>query len=214
MQSNIIDVSHHQQKIDWNKVKAAGVEAAYIKCSNGSHGLDDMYKYNASEARRVGILVGAYHFLLSQQNVDEQIENFLANKGANDLLPCLDVEWDFKNNVDQWKIIHPTTRITMIGKFIKRMKQSLGVLPLIYTNRFWWRAMIGNEREYEDVIFNYCPLWLADYSTIQDNVLKCPPWESFTLRQFSERGKINGIQNFVDINRLNGAKELAALKMY
>lgn len=31
----VIDVSHHQEEIDWKKVKEAGIEGAIIRCGFG-----------------------------------------------------------------------------------------------------------------------------------------------------------------------------------
>src|SRR4051812_1263696 len=119
---SIIDISHWNGTINWDKVKKDGIEAVYIKCSNGSHNTDNQYDFNNKEARRVGIKVGAYHFMLSSQNPDEQAENFLAHKGIVDLLPVLDMEWDFKNNVDQWKLVSMEDRIAMVGRFLAKVQ--------------------------------------------------------------------------------------------
>lgn len=210
----IIDVSHHQGKIDWKEVKLSGVEAVYIKCTNGSNNTDDMYRYNSSEAKKNGIKIGAYHFMLSQQNPDLQADNFISNVGAMDLIPVVDMEWDFKNNIDRWKSVTLNARIAMLGRFIRKVQNKLNTTPMIYTNRHWWAQMFGANREYNEIIFNECPLWLADYSTISDTALNCPPWPEFTLRQFSERLHVNGINTVVDGNRLKEGKTLNSLLLH
>ena len=63
-----IDVSYHQGKIDWQRVKDSGVEFAILRCGIGSeydgvgeNKQDDAYwKYNASECERLGIPYGVY----------------------------------------------------------------------------------------------------------------------------------------------------------
>ena len=41
-----IDVSHHNEWIDWPKVKAAGVRFAFIKASEGDGYIDPLYEEN------------------------------------------------------------------------------------------------------------------------------------------------------------------------
>ena len=58
-----IDVSKHQGKINWAKVKAAGIDFAIIRCGYGSDqkDQDDAYwQYNVSECERLGIPYGVY----------------------------------------------------------------------------------------------------------------------------------------------------------
>lgn len=57
-----IDVSHWQGKVDWDKVKAKGVTFAYIKATQGANMVDPQFIRNWAEAKRVGLLRGAYHF--------------------------------------------------------------------------------------------------------------------------------------------------------
>ena len=57
-----IDVSEWQGVIDWDKVKAAGIQFAIIRTGWGKTGVDKQFKRNVSEARRVGIKVGLYHY--------------------------------------------------------------------------------------------------------------------------------------------------------
>ena len=58
-----IDVSSHQGKIDWDKVKAGGVEFAIIRCGYGSdikEQDDAEFERNISECARVRIPYGVY----------------------------------------------------------------------------------------------------------------------------------------------------------
>ena len=59
-----IDVSYCQTKVDWKKVKAAGVKFAFVRvgyCRNdGSLHIDKMFKSHIEGASAVGIDVGVY----------------------------------------------------------------------------------------------------------------------------------------------------------
>ncbi len=65
-----IDVSHHQRNIDWNKVATyTNIQFVYIKATEGTTFKDPKYVYNTNEARRNGLKVGSYHFLVTKQRL-------------------------------------------------------------------------------------------------------------------------------------------------
>ena len=60
-----IDVSHWQGNINWEKVKADGVQFAIIKAGGSDAGFykDSKFETNYAGAKAVGIKVGAYYFV-------------------------------------------------------------------------------------------------------------------------------------------------------
>lgn len=78
-----IDVSEHQQEIDWEAAAASGVEFAVIRAgyrgySSGVINEDRFFRRNIEEAKRLGLRVGIY-FFSQATNEREAIEeaNFL-----------------------------------------------------------------------------------------------------------------------------------------
>src|SRR5690349_2704594 len=57
-----IDVSHHQNEIDWRKVAHDDVSFAFIKATEGGDHRDTRFATNWKEAQAAGLKVGAYHF--------------------------------------------------------------------------------------------------------------------------------------------------------
>ena len=59
-----IDVSKHQGKIDWQKVKAAGVEFAIVRAGYGMYEnqVDPQFAANMEGAISAGIPVGVYWY--------------------------------------------------------------------------------------------------------------------------------------------------------
>ena len=55
-----IDVSHYQGTIDWAKVKASGVQFAYIKATQGASFVDPKLAENVEGAASVEIPIGLY----------------------------------------------------------------------------------------------------------------------------------------------------------
>ena len=75
--NNGIDVSKWQGKIDWSKVKNAGIDFAVIRIGfrgeNGKIYKDEYADYNIQQASKNGILVGVY-FFSTAVNTNEAVE--------------------------------------------------------------------------------------------------------------------------------------------
>ena len=65
-----IDVSEWQGEIDWQRVKDAGIEMAYIRSSAGSAYRDPRFAENYAGAKENGIKVGFYHYVTAR-NTDQ-----------------------------------------------------------------------------------------------------------------------------------------------
>ncbi|MFT3748692.1 MAG: GH25 family lysozyme [Agriterribacter sp.] len=187
-----IDVSHHQDVIDWGEVKSMNIEEmrlgfAFIKATEGLINVDRMFKRNWFKAREEGVTRGAYHFFLATKSGKKQAENFIAqvNLEPGDLPPVLDVEQlygvkpkDLRIRVKEW--------LTTIETYYK-------VKPIIYTNVDFYDHYLGKE-------FDEYPLWVAHYLQPQKPRIK----RVWTFWQHSETGRVNGIDNRVDFNVFNG----------
>ena len=72
-----IDVSHYQNKIDWERlrnamIKKAPVRFVFIKSTEGSNLIDENFKDNFYQAREYGFIRGAYHFYSTKSSAREQ----------------------------------------------------------------------------------------------------------------------------------------------
>ena len=72
-----IDVSTHQGAIDWAAVAGDGIDAAYVKASEGATFEDDRFAENWAGAKAAGLEVGAYHFFTLCKEGEEQAANLL-----------------------------------------------------------------------------------------------------------------------------------------
>ncbi len=187
-----IDVSHHQDVIDWGEVKNMNIEEmhlgfAFIKATEGLVNVDRLFKRNWYKAREEGMTRGAYHFFLATKSGKKQADNFIAqvNLEPGDLPPVLDVEQlygvkpkDLRIRVKEW--------LTAIEAYYK-------VKPIIYTNVDFYDHYLGEE-------FDEYPLWVAHYLQPEKPRIK----RVWTFWQHSETGRVNGIDNRVDFNVFNG----------
>lgn len=185
-----IDVSHHNAKINWDKLKNTHsekirIDFVYIKATEGATHLDRQFQRNWSEAKRVGMRRGAYHFYNPRVMSDRQVQNFIGQvrMEPGDLPPVLDLETHAHKPDD---II-----IRGVRNWLEQIEKHYGMRPVIYVNEHFYKKYIaGNFDDY--------PLWLAGYSRTHVDDLATDSQVLFW--QHSERGWADGIRGFVDYN--------------
>lgn len=181
-----VDVSKHSGKIDWEKLRADGVSFTYLKATEGVDYTDPLFSYNYSNARKTGMLVGAYHFFRFNKDGRQQALQFLkvAKPNTGDLLPVIDVEYHgnkFSTKTDD-------QIIASIKEFVLLIEKSIGCKPIIYTNGEAYRRLIKEE-------FSNYPLWYCNLREEPD--LESHIWQFW---QYTHKGKINGAPHKIDFN--------------
>lgn len=187
-----IDVSHHQDRIDWQEVQKMNVEEmqlkfVFIKATEGLTNVDRLFKRNWYKAREEGMVRGAYHFFLATKSGKKQADNFIAQVTLEpgDLPPVLDVE--------QLYGVKPKELRIRVKEWLSAIESYFKVKPIIYTNVDFYDQYLGKE-------FDEYPLWVAHY--LQPNKPRIE--RSWLFWQHSETGRVNGINAPVDFNVFNG----------
>ena len=193
-----IDVSHHQGKIEWGKVKKwknKKLDFVYIKATEGATYIDETYKTNIKEAKENDFLVGSYHYFRTTSSIENQFQNFIKtiDKSEQDLIPLIDVEektnWTNKEFHKNFKA------------FLNMVENYFGQKPMIYTvNSFYNLNLSGKYKEYHFLI--------GRYGENEPNMRDKTSW---TIWQFSETGKVEGIPMDVDIDVINDKYNLQDL---
>lgn len=90
-----IDVSAYQGDIDWNILSKQGIDFVFIKATEGSSYVDEMFKRNYENALKTDLKIGAYHFFSYDSNGEKQADNFIRNvpKVEKMLPPVVDIEF-------------------------------------------------------------------------------------------------------------------------
>lgn len=193
-----IDVSAHQGKIDWKKVKEAGYDFAFLKATEGGDWVDSTFAVNRKEAREAGLAVGFYHYFRPPRPVEDQIANFVKTVGkveGDALRLVIDTE-----DEKMWKPYSIEQRIKMIDDWCKGIQKELGVTPqiTIYGSPNFFRDVLQNSPQ----LAKYS-LWIANYNVAEPTVPK--PWTKWDFWQYTEKGKVPGIaSDSVDINMFHG----------
>lgn len=191
-----IDVSRHQGRIDWSKVKEQGFEFAFIRIGyrgygkEGSINLDQRFHENIKGAGEAGIDVGVYFFsqAIDEEEALEEAEFVIETlKGYELELPVV---------YDPESILDDVARTDDVSgeQFTKNTRvfcdsiREYGYEPMIYSNMLW-EAFEFDLGQLTDI-----PVWYADYEEFPQT-----PYD-FVFWQYSNEGQISGIDGDIDLD--------------
>lgn len=192
-----IDVSHHQDLIDWAQVAASGQRFAIAKATEGRSFVDDMYAINKIGAEANGIVFGAYHFAQPDDFPGDAIleaDHFVdtAQLGPGNLIPVLDIERT--GGLSQAEVT------AWILEWLGRVTERLGgVRPMVYTSPSGWENRTGDTTAVAAA--GYTVLWVAHWDTDEPR-LPADEWggNGWTFWQYDNCGSIPGIDGCVDVD--------------
>lgn len=192
-----IDVSHYQGNIDWSVLRNANMGAdpvsfVIIKATEGENIMDDCFNDNFYQARRNGILRGAYHFLVPDVSAKKQAHFFLrqAHLEEGDLPPVLDIEDEAR-----WLAAGKNKRQIqkMALEWLDIVEEHYKVPPIIYSSYRFRRDILSDKR------FEKYPFWIAHY------FVDSPTCDlSWMFWQHTDNGRVDGIEGSVDCNVFSG----------
>lgn len=188
-----IDVSKHQGLINWNRVKAAGIQFAMIRAGYGKNNIDTQFVRNITECNRLGIPVGVYWFSYA---LNEKMAAEEAQKVLEIIRPykveypvVFDLEYDTIEYAKKKGItINKAMASKMVEAFCGTIEKA-GYYAMNYANLDYLRNMFdpGLRTKYD--------LWYAQYaSEVNSQVGSVGIW------QYTSSGKVDGISGNVDMN--------------
>ncbi len=190
-----IDVSKYQGNINWEKVKADGVEYAFVRLGLRGYGsgkivIDEYYEKNMREATAAGVETGVY-FFTQAITVEEAVEE------ANYVIENLaDYEVTYPVVFDVEMIVGDQGRANELSQQLRTdiciafcdTIRAAGYTPMIYGNVRCFTKMLDMPRleAYEK--------WYAFYDDYMYMPYEVSVW------QYSESGSVSGIKGKVDLN--------------
>jgi lysozyme len=199
-----LDCSKYQKDITWSLAKAAGIQFAFIKATEGNaYSETNIYNLKARvlDAQKNNIKIGYYHFARPsdianpEQDALNEIQNVLTHL---ELLPTpnlplvLDIEAYAKSDV--WaqtdKVDHMNRFITT---FIQKMDEK-NIKVILYSYKSFLDINTSSQ-------FGL-PLWIAAYLNNPEISLPLIPndWTEWKIWQFTEQGQINGYNGNIDLD--------------
>ena len=222
---NCIDISYHQGKIDWAKVKASGIDYAFIRVGyrgyeTGKLGKDIRFEENVKGATANGIQVGVYFFsqaLTEQEAIEEASVTLNYIRGLNITLPVI-IDWETDEGYRTYNTIS-SDRLTNVISVFCDMVADKGYTPMVYM----CKSDFLNRVNYRKLAARY-ELWVAWYleryytdnysANLYQKGDKMPllPFE-YKVWQYTSKGAVNGINTPVDMNIIIEHKKIYEPKL-
>lgn len=189
-----IDVSKYQPSINWESVKASGINYVIIRCgyrgaSTGALIQDPCFYSHIKGAKAVGLKVGVYFFstaLNEAEAVEEASMCAALCSGYGINYPIfIDVEPSTRAGYNGLPVAQRTANIHAFCSTIA----SAGYTPGLYANKTWLSEKINTSSL-------SCKIWLAQYNSAG------PTYQGhYDLWQYTSKGKVDGISGNVDMNQ-------------
>ncbi|KAF9109105.1 hypothetical protein BGX27_007985 [Mortierella sp. AM989] len=184
-----IDVSGWQPNVNWNNVKAGGIQFAYIKATEGTSYRSPEFNNQYIGATNVGIIRGAYHFAQpGSSSGAAQANYFISNGGGwsgdgRTLPGALDLEAGCYG-------LSQAAMVAWIRDFSNTYYGKTGRHPVFYTTTSWWQECTGNNASFG----SRNPLWIARWAS---TVGPLPAgWQYHSIWQYADSGPQPGDQNY------------------
>ena len=182
-----IDVSVHNGKIDWQKVRAAGIDFAILRAGYGklAKQKDDRFEENYAGAKAAGIPVGAYwySYAMDEDEARQEADVFLSViKGKQFEFPVY-FDLEEKKQFDLGK-----EQVSAIMRAFLKKVESAGYFVGLYG------SATSLTTHTADDIKSWYTIWLAHW------VDKTNYSGAYGIWQHSEKGRVDGINGNVDLD--------------
>lgn len=187
-----IDISQFQKQPNFDTLKK-NISFVILKASEGFGYEDPEFKRNQAEARRVGFLLGYYHFARPDLNnaPETEADYFLSVVGKlqNGEMLCLDFEVTYKNY----------DPVVWCLAFLDRIFEVTKVRPLIYLNQNLIQTL-----NWQPVVDGDYGLWVASYDGKPDGLNFKTEWPTVAMKQYTNNAALPGVDGAVDGNSFFG----------
>ncbi|CCM10306.1 Lysozyme M1 [Cardinium endosymbiont cEper1 of Encarsia pergandiella] len=206
-----IDISHHQEDIDWNELTPSNSNKVFIiaKATEDKSYQDPKFIQNYKNICNAGFQPGAYHFLrFGSSSAKDQMNNFIRQIQAaqkltdqiklanNERIIALDVE---ESNGSDYSLVS-----SVVEESVGYLKE-INITPFIYTRQNFWDQHVKTTPD----IVKKCPLWIARYRSTPPSSNELPNgWQEWKIWQYSSTGSVPGIQGNVDLNKMQLQNQL------
>ena len=191
-----IDVSSHQQEVDWKQVADAGIRFVMLRVGyrgyeTGEIQPDAMAQKNYLGAKQAGLKIGAYFFsqAVSESEAIEEAEFVLTSIKDWQLDMPVVYDWEYIDAEARTGQMDARAVTDYTLAFCRRI-ETAGYQPMIYFNRHQAQDFL-----YLEELTDY-PFWLAMYSDRMTYPNKVDMW------QYTDQGRVPGVEGNVDINLL------------
>ena len=196
---NGIDISESQKYINLSLIKC---DFVIVKATEGKTYTDPCFFQHINNAKKLGKLLGFYHYARPENNrPEEEVQNFLNAIGSylGEGIPFLD--WESSGKYDT----------AWAKQWLDIFYQRTGIKPIIYM------SVLSCEHAYNwSNVAPYYKLWIAkyrdngiDYNYDMSNAGKSPVpkyWDTYVMWQWTSVGRLDGYGGDLDCDLFYGEK--------
>lgn len=185
-----IDVSKWDGKINWDKVKADGVDYAILRVGYGENSKtqdDPTWAYNSSECERIGMPYGVYIYSYATNTKKAKSEAEHVIRLIKDKKLSYPIYYDMEDENYQGGLSNKLLgqiADTFINTLADAGYKNVGV----YANKYWFTEKLTSS------VFNENSRWVAQYN------YRCTYDDNYHMWQSTDSGKVSGIGTNVDLN--------------
>lgn len=165
----------------FKKIKQDGIDFVYMRAAHGDDYQDPTFENNYQNAKKAGLEVGAYHFIIS----DNAIE---AKKEAKWMISVLEgKQFEYPIMVDVEAKVHKSLSTAEITSIIQAYCDTLkeaGYYPIVYS---YGSILSKNKTDYDN--------WIAQWDSERVTTI-----EDYSIWQFTSKGIVNGLSGDVDLD--------------
>ena len=193
-----VDVSVYQGNIDWEKVKADGIDFAIIRVGGRGYGSegkiydDRLFQQNIEGALAAGIPVGVYFFsqAITVEEAREEARYTLEKIKGYDITYPVVFDWEIIGGSTARTYELPSGTLTAAANAFCDMINDAGYQPMIYFNSY-----CGYIKYDLSQLVSY-PFWFAQYTTTTHPSF----YYHFDMWQYTDSGSVDGMIGRVDLN--------------
>lgn len=183
-----VDVSTWQGTIDWNKVKADGIDFAMIRAGYGMNNIDQQFKANALGAIKAGVHIGFYWFSYAYTAAMARAEaDYLCDAVEALGLPImfpLAFDYEYDSDLKAKKEGYSPDIVAQADAFLARIEER-GFYAINYTNLDYLNRGFSKLSQFD--------LWLAHWGVDS-------PSKSCGIWQYGSDGVVDGISGRSDVD--------------
>lgn len=188
-----VDVSSHQQEIDWTRVKADGVDFAILRVgfrgyTEGGLNVDSSFARNYVEARKAGLQVGVYFYSQAISTAEAEEEAAFVLRMLDGVALELPVFFDWEEVGQGRSGGHASSAVSDWALAFCKAVEAGGYRAGVYFNQRYGYSIMRLEN-----LTDYA-FWIAEYSSYQSFGYRTAFW------QFTGSGHVDGIETAVDLD--------------
>lgn len=190
MAHKVIDLSEHNGRVDFDRVKASGIYGVMIRTGWGTSYEDKQFRRNVAECKRVGLHFGFYHYsyALTVEGAKREADFCLdLIKGMN---PDLPVAFDMED-ADGYKVRHgfPSNQVLQDScvAFLDAIENA-GYYAILYASLSWLNGYLNSSK------LDKYDKWVAQWNST------CTYGKPYGMWQYTDQGVVEGSSPRTDCN--------------